>query len=698
MRAPARWPIALTASLAVHAAGAGLYLATQSLDDPPRQQSPKSRLQLDTLAAPTTRPEAQTPDGETVPEETAQSTALPANAVPRSDATPLTATGPTQEARQPQSAPLAATPSPGQSLSAADAPTQNARPAQPPATTATSQTLAADRARTQRLTGETAPEDTARATPLDAARPPQDSIAARDAPAARQAASAPTGERIASVQAPADQSLTSAIAPAQSLSAADAPTQTTSPARPPATTAPSQTLAADRAQTQRLTSESAPEDIARATPVDAARPPQDSIAARDAPAQSLTNASVTPTRLGDAPPATETVAPVSARTENLAATTTDATKLSGAAAPSQTLVSAAPRPAEALVVTAQPQIASLSEPQTATLEQQSAPADDVVLAAMPQDSAPAAAAKGVPAPVAPTDGQQLAAARASGERPAEPPLPASSTKADTAWRFGDRLVTDPTAVAAIQAFMTPEEPGAREVRDDLSALLGGIECARVSATFLPDDGVLELRGHVPDPSLRGPLLEALQGQVGPDIPVRTNLLHLPEPQCGALTGIAQVGLPQSTDQFTNARLIGETAQAREFAYTEGQRLQFDLVAPDYDAYVYVDYFSASGDVIHLVPNETIALENTPAKATFGVGEDRADRPSLVITIGPPFGQEIAVAFAASTPLYEGLRPISEPAEPYLAFLKDQIAAARAEDPDFKGEWVYFFITTQPASQ
>ncbi|MEL6466872.1 MAG: DUF4384 domain-containing protein [Pseudomonadota bacterium] len=315
----------------------------------------------------------------------------------------------------------------------------------------------------------------------------------------------------------------------------------------------------------------------------------------------------------------------------------------------------------------------------------------LVLNAAPSQSAQASA-------LAPT-AQAAPPVDASGITAPEAALPATSATAALAWQFGDRVVTDPQALATIQAFMAPQAlQDADAVRDDLGAVLAGVDCARLSATFLPDSGVLEMRGHIPDPALRGPLLAALQAQVGDGIPVTANLLHLPDPQCGALTGIANVGLPQSTDQFTNTRLIGETAHAREYNYAEGQRLSFDLTAPDYDAYVYVDYFNAAGEVIHLVPNDTIALEKSPAKSLFGIGQERADKPSLLITIGPPFGQEIAVAFAASTPLYDGLRPIVEPAAPYLEWLQSRVAAARAADPEFKGEWVYFFITTRPATQ
>ena len=117
------------------------------------------------------------------------------------------------------------------------------------------------------------------------------------------------------------------------------------------------------------------------------------------------------------------------------------------------------------------------------------------------------------------------------------------------------------------------------------------------------------------------------------------------------------------------------------------------MAPDYDSYVYVDFFTADAMVIHLQPNSIIPLELSLAKAPLTVGRDRGDFPSLEMTRGPPFGQEIAAAFATSVPLYEGARPLQELAEPYIAFLKERVEAARKDHPDFKGEWVYFFITT-----
>ncbi len=278
-------------------------------------------------------------------------------------------------------------------------------------------------------------------------------------------------------------------------------------------------------------------------------------------------------------------------------------------------------------------------------------------------------------------------------------LPAEQGTAMLAWSGAGNETVDPVSLAAIQAFMQPGDldqtnSDAGRVRDGIETLLTSIPCARLQTTFIPDTGSLELRGHIPNDAMRPQVLAALEAQIGAAIPVSDNLLILPRPQCGALSGIADIGLPQSTEQLTNSRVVGPNGFARNFTYTAGERLSLELTAPDYDGVVYVDFFSADGNVFHLQPNEIVGLEIYPAKSQFTVGKDIGDKPALDITISPPFGQEIAVAFATSAPLYDGLRPLVEPAEPYLEFLKTRVAAARSEQPNFKGEWVYFFVSTK----
>lgn len=312
----------------------------------------------------------------------------------------------------------------------------------------------------------------------------------------------------------------------------------------------------------------------------------------------------------------------------------------------------------------------------------------------PQRAAAGAAALSVPMPAT---GTLLATASSDGAPVPAVPLPADHLTAALAWAGGGGVV-DPVSLSAIQAFMTPgnlaaSADNAGKVRDGIAALLAAVPCARLQTVFVPETGTLELRGHVPEAGLRAPILAALQQEVGASIPVADKLRVLPHPQCNVLAGIAAIGLPQSTDQQTDPRVIGPGTYVRDYSFVAGQKLALDLTAPDYASVIYVDYFDAAGNVIHLQPNSMVPLARMPAKAHLSVGKKGPNRPGLNITIGPPYGLEIAVAFATSRPLYEAVRPMVEPAGPYLAFLRAKVARARRANPDFKGEWAYFLIST-----
>lgn len=275
---------------------------------------------------------------------------------------------------------------------------------------------------------------------------------------------------------------------------------------------------------------------------------------------------------------------------------------------------------------------------------------------------------------------------------------ADRAKAALAFQGSGDGTVDPVSLSAFQSFMEPGDlsGAAAEVRDGITGILSAVPCSRLQVEFDPSDNTLVVAGHVPEPELRSSVVAAMQAQMGADIPVRDNLLILPSPQCGALSGIASVGLPQSTDQITNPLLVGESTHAREFRYAAGNPLVMTLQGADYDAFVYVDYFDADGNVLHLTPNQFTPLTLTPAETALQIGSNSplaAGEPGLYIEIGPPFGQEIAVAFASSVPLYDGVRPLVEPAAPYLEWLRTKVSEARARDPNFKGEWVYFFVTT-----
>lgn len=302
-------------------------------------------------------------------------------------------------------------------------------------------------------------------------------------------------------------------------------------------------------------------------------------------------------------------------------------------------------------------------------------------------------------PVADTPAQSPEPDALNESAPSPDPLPTAAApseaiRASFAFPGQNAADIDPTSLTAYNQFLDPGAEG-EALRDGLGGVLASLPCARVQLSFDPETATLDLRGHVPEDSVRAPFLAALAAEMGADITLADNLRLLPRPQCGALAGIADVGLPQSTDQLTNPLLIGADAHARTLAYAGGEQLFFDLVAPDYPAFVYVDYFDAGGDVLHLMPNDLVPLAQAMPKAGLRVGAKEETDPGLRILVAPPYGQEIAVAFAASHPLFppDTSRPLQEPAGPYLAQLKQAVATARSTHADFKGEWVYFLVVT-----
>lgn len=423
--------------------------------------------------------------------------------------------------------------------------------------------------------------------------------------------------------------------------------------------APAEPLAPERPEPDTL--------IASATPppqLEAARPPAAALAAAQAAPLVARPASATPTAVSAAIAAARPLAAALALPAALRPEAAELVSLQPSSQAAPALPAAAPAP--------------VALPENAPEAQ-----------AAPQATPDAAALPDTPAATEP-----LAQAVANATPTAATEPPAKALKATLAFPSGEGDV-DPVSLAAFQSFMQPGDLAVQgdPLRDGVSALLSQVPCSRLQVAFDPDTATLQINGHVPENDLRAPVLAALQAQMGEDIRVSDNILILPRPQCGALSGIADVGLPQSNDQSTNPLLIGEASQARNLDFVKDQRLWFELTAPEYDAYVYVDYFDSGGNVIHLAPNDQVPVNLATRDSALRVGTKTDADPGLKIVIGPPYGQEIAVAFAASEQLYDGLRPLIEPAAPYLAYLKARVAEARAANPEFKGEWVYFFVTT-----
>ena len=554
---------------------------------------------------------------------------------------------------EPQDVPDQPIPESQFSIEAAQVPRSRAAPETPKGDAAAQTQAPATAAQSGAIPHSRAQAATPQSVALDAAPSPAQTLRADDASGTMAQATTAGTATLTALAAPTDAQSLSAQAPKSTVTQATTASAATLTALAALTDAQSLSAQAPKSTAAQATTASAALLTALATPSDA-----QPISAQSA------NAPVTPATAGMATAVTAATAPV-------------ATKVTAGKAP------------PTIVATASPLLTVVSQPVTAPAQRQSARAPDT-------QATPSETPKGQPTPSAILTALPAPSARPEAVQSDALPLPAIAGKAALAWSGDENTSVSATSLAAIAAFTQAGDIGAAsaQVRDGIAGILASVPCARLQTTFLADTGQLELRGHIPDEGLRGPVLAALKEQIGDAITLSDQLLILPRPQCGALSGIAAVGLPQSTEQLSDPAVIGEDGFARNYTYLNGERLRLDLTAPDYDSYVYVDYFVADGSVIHLQPNEIVPLEFAPAKSAQSVGRNRDGKPFLELTVSPPFGQEIAAAFAASVPLYDGTRPIQEPAETYLAFLKDRVAQARAKHPDFKGEWVYFFISTK----
>ena len=99
----------------------------------------------------------------------------------------------------------------------------------------------------------------------------------------------------------------------------------------------------------------------------------------------------------------------------------------------------------------------------------------------------------------------------------------------------------------------------------------------------------------------------------------------------------------------------------------GQSLILDVVAPDFPAHLQVDYYTADGNVVHLLPNPLETNGRVEPRAVRRLGDRKSG--GRFWTIGPPFGDELVVVVASALPLFTAPRPEAEAAADYLPELK-----------------------------
>jgi hypothetical protein len=213
-------------------------------------------------------------------------------------------------------------------------------------------------------------------------------------------------------------------------------------------------------------------------------------------------------------------------------------------------------------------------------------------------------------------------------------------------------------------------------------------CGNVGGDF-GDDGTLRLIGHLPSEAVRQALRARLESVSGVAAVDDRALVILPKPRCYVVEALPAAGLSLAPDQAAGAAELGTPTHADRLNFRAGELLTLDLVAPNYPAYYYVDYYQNDNKVIHLLPSQAYPVNQVFPRQRLHIGGTKN------YAISPPFGLDLVIAVGSSVPLFEGSRPEVEPADAYFASLLQALRAAQVREAAYRGEYSYLFVETTP---
>jgi hypothetical protein len=216
----------------------------------------------------------------------------------------------------------------------------------------------------------------------------------------------------------------------------------------------------------------------------------------------------------------------------------------------------------------------------------------------------------------------------------------------------------------------PPNPDA--VRDALAELALSANCA-VPRFSVADDGGVSASGIVgsggPDAALR----QAVQSDVG-GAQLSWLMVPVDGPYCGAFNLVRPIA--QATSPAFGLTLKDDITRLKD-----NDPIRPILKLPNFPAYLQVDYLSHDGSVLHLLSSQSGKARAYPAGSSLALGDSKLG----VGAVGPPFGTDVILAVASSTPLWAKPRPgETESAQDYLPALQAAIDAAGQHNAKLTG--------------
>jgi hypothetical protein len=222
-------------------------------------------------------------------------------------------------------------------------------------------------------------------------------------------------------------------------------------------------------------------------------------------------------------------------------------------------------------------------------------------------------------------------------------------------------------------------------------VLAAQPCALLAPAVRGD--TLQVQGFLPDAVGAARLRELLAAVPGVG-KLDLQVAPLGQDKCGVVSVLAPYWLAnRKAGTPATLRVKGASAQSAQAMQAaplvEGDKLVLDLTTPAYDAYVTVDYFALDGSVLHMVPSPRARENRTPPSYSATIGG------SGNWVIAKPFGTELIALIVTPAPLFDAMRPESEPKAGYLKALEQRLTGLGAEHGRQRIAVDVLQVTTRP---
>jgi hypothetical protein len=251
-------------------------------------------------------------------------------------------------------------------------------------------------------------------------------------------------------------------------------------------------------------------------------------------------------------------------------------------------------------------------------------------------------------------------------RQAQDPVapPAAAAQADSA--PASAPLPAPAPVPAVAPPEAPAPAVAVPTQAAMDAAIARIPCSALVSTVRGH--ALEVQGFLSQAVGPARLTEMLSAMPGVST-VNLNVQQVDPDKCAVISTFAPYWVAHRRAGGGAAiHLAGRSANA---VLTEGDSLMVDVTTTAAESFIAVDYYALDSSVVHLLPNPRARDNRAPPNYTATVG-------SLgEWGIGKPFGSELVLLVTTPVPLFETLRPVSEPSSAYLADIAKRLEQIRA---------------------